>query len=129
MNGISHLEHGSVPARDSDDDLPALAEVANAAYVGAQGHIGAALDEVLQGGRALLAAKKKIPHGEWESWLHDHFNGSARTARAWMLGAKRVARAGNGKTATVPISSLRALIAPDIRSRSLRQSPAWSPGL
>ena len=105
------LEPGSIRARDGEDDLLALAATANEAYVDAERHIRAACDQAFEGGRALLAAKEKVPAGQWGSWLRDNFNGSARTARAWMQGAKRIAQAGNGKTAALPFSSLRALIA------------------
>ncbi len=107
------LEHGSIRVHDVDDDLPALAANANEAYAGAKRHIGAACNQALEGGRALLAAKKKISHGEWERWLGDHFEGSARTARAWMRAANRAALVGDTKMAALPFSSLRTLITPE----------------
>ena len=117
------LEPGSIRARDGEDDLLALAATANEAYADARRHIGAACNQALEGGRALLAAKKKISHGEWDNWLRDNFQGSARTARAWMQGARKAAQAGSGKTAALPIS-LRALLGPGEEDRDAAISNA-----
>lgn len=41
-------------------------------------------------GRLLAAAKKKVPHGEWENWVTDTFQGrlTLRTAQLWMAKSK-----------------------------------------
>jgi len=46
------------------------------------------LGHALEAGRLLLQAKKLCGHGLWDGWLTDSFEGSDRTARAYM----RVAR-------------------------------------
>lgn len=43
-----------------------------------------ALDAAYRAGKALLAAKEKVGHGEWASTLEKHMPGRARTARAYM---------------------------------------------
>jgi hypothetical protein len=53
-------------------------------------------------GMALNVIKKRMEHGEWESWLADHFNGSPRTARRYMALAEEplVIKTTAVKTAT-----------------------------
>jgi len=53
-------------------------------------HVGDAVDCALRTGRALLAAKKAVPHGRWTAECERLFHGSARTARFYMEFAKRV---------------------------------------
>jgi hypothetical protein len=44
-----------------------------------------AVEHAWHAGRALLAAKKMIPHGQWGQWLSDNFEGRSHdTARIWM---------------------------------------------
>jgi hypothetical protein len=44
-----------------------------------------AVEHAWHAGRALLAAKKIIPHGQWGQWLSDNFEGRSHdTARIWM---------------------------------------------
>jgi hypothetical protein len=43
-----------------------------------------ALRAAFEAGHHLLAAKKLIPHGRWESWLRTNFPASVQTARSYM---------------------------------------------
>jgi hypothetical protein len=56
-------------------------------------------------GRILTAAKAKVPHGQWEDWITDTFQGrlALRTAQRWMAGPKapKVALLGESKNETV----------------------------
>ena len=47
------------------------------------------LEHALRADELLIEAKDGVPHGSWEAWLADNFDGSLRTAQAYM----RVARA------------------------------------
>ncbi len=55
-----------------------------------------AVEHAWHAGRALLAAKKMIPHGQWGQWLSDNFEGrSQQTASNWMRLASNYQSAGN----------------------------------
>ena len=55
-----------------------------------------AVEHAWHAGRALLAAKKLIPHGQWGQWLSDNFEGrSQQTASNWMRLAANYQSAGN----------------------------------
>jgi len=72
--------------------LPALAAAINAEHRQAETALNDGLRHALEAGRLLLEAKKLCPHGTWAQWLKDNFRGSARTARAYTLAAKRFPR-------------------------------------
>ena len=79
------------------ESLPQLAEQIRRAFAQIQDHIGrlgtalqAATGHALNVGRLLNRAKELLPHGDWERWLEANAPGlSPRTARRWMLEAKR----------------------------------------
>lgn len=85
---------GTGPAADN---LPGLAMQIRRAYAETEEHVGrlgtalqAATEHALGVGRLLNRARELVPHGGWESWLADSVPGlSPRTARRWMLEAKR----------------------------------------
>jgi hypothetical protein len=49
-----------------------------------------AVEHAMSAGNLLLKAKAICPHGLWEKWLADNFSGAARTARTYMLLARRL---------------------------------------
>ena len=49
----------------------------------------AVLEHALAAGRLLAEAKSQLPHGAWSRWLADNFEGSERTAQAYMRVATR----------------------------------------
>jgi hypothetical protein len=73
------LDQAELPA-----DLPELAGMANQWH----GLAGQAkrnqVEAAWHAGRALSAAKKLVPHGEWADWLAANFHGSERTAQVYM---------------------------------------------
>ena len=69
-------------------DLTDLAELANREHRACETALQAGLQHALNAGQALTEAKAQCPHGEWLPWLQEHFEGSERTAQAYM----RVAR-------------------------------------
>ncbi len=63
-------------------------------------------------GELLLEAKDTVLHGEWQDWLEANFEGSGRTARAYMRIARRwdVIQAKRQSTATLSISEALQLV-------------------
>jgi len=51
--------------------------------------LNSGLQHALEAGRLLLEAKNQVDHGRWLPWLEANFDGSQRTARAYMLVAQR----------------------------------------
>lgn len=69
-----------------------LADIAakiNAEHQQALAALNDGLRHAINAGQLLLEAKKLCAHGEWQPWLEQHFVGSARTARAYILVAQR----------------------------------------
>lgn len=63
-------------------------------------------------GELLLEAKHTVLHGEWQDWLETNFEGSGRTARAYMRIARRwdVIQAKRQSTANLSISEALKLV-------------------
>lgn len=73
--------------------LDQLAKIANMHHATAEAAELTAAQAAWHAGRALLAAKARCIHGTWLAWLHENFNGSARTAQAYMRIATKCAEA------------------------------------
>ncbi|MDP9437836.1 MAG: DUF3102 domain-containing protein [Actinomycetota bacterium] len=71
-------------------DLTTLADRVNAEHRACDEAVGAALGHAINAGELLLEAKGRIKHGEWGSWVRDNFEGSARTAQAYMKVAREL---------------------------------------
>jgi hypothetical protein len=69
--------------------LTDLAAQINEHHRAAESAMRSGLEHAMEAGRLLISAKSQCPHGEWGSWLADNFEGSDRTARAYMQIAKR----------------------------------------
>ena len=78
----------SAGARGSAIDRVPLATRINALHREVQAHKAQMLLKARAAGELLLEQKRYIPHGEWMHWLTENFEGSGRTARAYM----RIAR-------------------------------------
>ena len=72
------------------DSLTALADRINAEHPQAETALHDGLRHAVEAGRLLLEAKATVAHGEWLPWLESNFDGSTRTARAYMLVATRL---------------------------------------
>jgi hypothetical protein len=96
--------------------LDGLAKRINEEHRRCEGAVNAALEHAMNAGDLLLEAKDKAPHGTWQGWLADHFDGSVRTAQAYMRVASRRDEVEAAKTqSSAPLSldsALRALSAP-----------------
>lgn len=68
------------------ESLPveALAEMANEAAAACEASGRKTVEHAIRCGRALLAAKAVVPHGEWAAWLGEHFEHSGRLARKYI---------------------------------------------
>lgn len=68
------------------------------------------LEHALRAGELLIEAKDGVPHGSWEAWLADNFEGSLRTAQAYMRVARARKQFEDPKTQRVADLSLRKAI-------------------
>lgn len=74
--------------------LRELATEANELHALCERSYETAVESALQAGRALLAAKEQVGHGEWMAWVEQHFAGSHRSANGYMRLAEHEARGG-----------------------------------
>jgi hypothetical protein len=106
--------------------LDGLAKRINEEHRRCEGAVNAALEHAMNAGDLLLEAKGKAPHGTWQGWLAEHFDGSVRTAQAYMRVAARRGEVEAAKTqSSAPLSldgALRALSAPKDAPRGERPS-------
>lgn len=84
------------------DKLPTatLAEMANEAARNVEQHARSAVQNAITAGRALIAAKAQVAHGQWLGWLERNWEYTARLAQDYM----RIAEA-NAKTSSFLESS------------------------
>jgi len=118
-------------AEASTENTAALAETANAEHEAAEEAAGRAIEHARRAGEALLAAKERIPHGSWGAWLTDHFQGSERTAQAYMRVAKRWEQLHGNPQAPADLTlegALRLLAEPSQRTPA-EKLDAWLDGL
>src|SRR5438477_89153 len=75
---------GKVDVVASEPTLDELATTANEEHARAFGAGVQMLEHAIAAGRALIAAHAQVDHGEWLKWLAQHFDGSERTAQAYV---------------------------------------------
>lgn len=104
-------------------DVETLAIIANDAAEDVETNARKTVEHADRCGRALLAAKQQIPHGQWLAWLGANFNYSQQTASDYMRIAD-YGRARNLKEATSIRAALNMISAdPEVEKReSPRQS-------
>jgi Protein of unknown function (DUF3102) len=106
--------------------LDGLAKRINEEHRRCEGAVDAALEHAMNAGDLLIEAKGNAPHGTWQGWLADHFDGSETTAQAYMRVASRRSEVEAAKTqSSAPLSldgALRALSAPRDAPRPERQA-------
>jgi len=79
-----------------------------------------AVEHAMRVGDLLLEAKAGCGHGEWQIWLAEHFDGSPRTARAYMRLAKHRVQVETKRQTSASLSidsALRILASPPIVER------------
>ncbi len=64
--------------------LEDLAVAINEEHRACEGAMRSTLEHARRAGEMLIHAKTDVPHGEWEAWLKDNFEGSTRTAQGYM---------------------------------------------
>lgn len=72
------------------DQFATLATAINDEHRAACDAMSSGLAHAIRAGELLIEARAAVPHGSWLPWLHDHFEGSERTAQVYM----RLARHG-----------------------------------
>ena len=87
--------------------LAALADEINSAHRACDDALRAGLNHAVRAGELLVEAKSRVKHGEWGSWLGDNFEGSARTAQAYMKVAREVPNLDGEKAQRVADLSFR----------------------
>lgn len=90
----------------SELPVETLAEMANTAAEQVERHGQKTVASAVACGRALIAIKEQIEHGQWASWLGQHFLYSQRTASTYMALANSQ-RASNLTDATSVRQALR----------------------
>jgi hypothetical protein len=110
--------------------LPTLADRANMEHHAAEDSARSALDHARNAGVLLLAAKDRVEHGDWESWLRVNFRGSQRTAQVYMRIAARWddITSKTQRVADLPIRRVTALLAKPVAEPSEKPAlPKWLP--
>jgi len=77
-------------------DLTTLADKVNAEHRACEKAVGAALGHAINAGELLTEAKAGVQHGSWGTWLAEKFEGSERTAQAYMKVYRRRDEIRNG---------------------------------
>lgn len=103
--------------------LGALATELNHHFRSAEQHARSAVEHALEAGRLLTEAKALIDHGGWGRWLEDNFEGSARTARAWMQLHRERDKLETRNGNALPLREALALIA-EPKEEAQRRLPA-----
>jgi hypothetical protein len=94
-------------------NLTAIAAEANAAHRECVSAAAVSFKHALISGHALTRAKAQCRHGEWEAWLRANFEGSIRTAQAYMrlfAHRKEIQAKSAGQPALMTIEGAIALI-------------------
>ena len=105
--------------------LPTLAEMANEAAAACEQSARRTVQQAATCGRALLAAKEQIPHGEWMGWVRANFDYDHGQATRYMQVAN-YAQAHNLDDATSVGSVLRLIADERAAERAAANpEPAW----
>ncbi|HEV3321205.1 MAG TPA: DUF3102 domain-containing protein [Solirubrobacteraceae bacterium] len=107
----------SEPVRSDDD----LAREINTEHGHVETHKHKTIRHAVRCGELLLEMKQRVGHGNWLTWVEEHFEASERTARNYMEIAKSAAVADLSDSTTMR-SALRALA-----SQSESKAPKLEP--
>jgi hypothetical protein len=78
------MEDSSTALVERQPTLSELAEQINECHRLCEATMNAGLQHALEAGRLLLEAKRQCQHGTWLPWLKKNFQGSKRTAQAYL---------------------------------------------
>lgn len=105
-----------------DLDVEALAVIANESAEEVESSARKTVEHAERCGRALLAAKEKVAHGKWLTWLGAHFDYGQQHASRYMTIASNYARVRNLEGATSIREALR-MIAEDPETPKRERKP------
>jgi len=106
-----------------DLDIESLAVIANDAAEEVESNARKTVEHAERCGRALLAAKAKVPHGQWLAWVGSNFNYSQQTASDYMRIAD-YGRARNLEEATSVRAALKMISDdPEVEKRESPKKP------
>ncbi len=94
-----------------EKNLETLAERINAEHRACDDALRSGLRHAVNAGGLLTEAKERVDHGEWGSWLADNFEGSTRTAQAYMKVSREVPNLDAAKAQRVADLSFRGALA------------------
>ena len=94
-----------------EKNLETLAEQINAEHRACDDALRSGLRHAVNAGGLLTEAKERVNHGEWGSWLADNFEGSTRTAQAYMKVSREVPNLDAAKAQRVADLSFRGALA------------------
>ncbi len=94
-----------------EKNLETLAERINAEHRACDHALRSGLRHAVNAGGLLAEAKERVSHGEWGSWLADSFEGSSRTAQAYMKVSREVPNLDAAKAQRVADLSVRGALA------------------
>jgi hypothetical protein len=129
-----HAEHREDGLTEIEKNLPTLAERVNTEHRACEQAVNSALTHAINAGELLVQAKAEVPHGSWGTWLAENFEGSDRTARAYMrvynnrgeIEAKRQSSANMSLDGALKaLSSPKEATQPE-RSNTLEELEAWA---
>jgi hypothetical protein len=106
-----------------DLDVEALAVIANESAEQVESSARKTVEHAERCGRALLAAKEKLPHGKFTAWLGSNFDYSERHAQRYMHIALNTTRVADLKDATSLREALR-MIAEDPETPKRERKPS-----
>ena len=104
--------------------LPTLADLANKAAEACDKSARRTVQQAAVCGRALLAAREQIPHGEWMGWVRSNFDYDHSLATRYMQVAN-YANSHNLDDATSVESVLRLIADERAAERAANPEPAW----
>jgi hypothetical protein len=90
--------------------LNTLATHVNEEHRRCEAALRSGVEHALKAGELLIEAKDGVPHGSWEAWIADNFEGSLRTAHVYMRIARAHKQFVDPKTQRVADLSLRKAI-------------------
>lgn len=104
-------------------EIDVLIGIANESAEQVEASARKAVEHAERCGRALIAIKAKLPHGEWSTWLGQNFDYSQQHASRYMTIASNYSRVSNLKEATSLREALR-MIADDPDTPKRQSKPS-----
>lgn len=122
MNAIVSNTENSLDSLDVD----LLSEMANNAAANVEDQMRSAVQNAITAGRALIAAKAKVKHGEWLDWLKENWDYTPKLAQDYMRIAN--AKCCSHLESATSISEALRMIA-DAKAEAKADGPQQSLGL